>query len=366
MTEQTHEEASNSPGKRLDPAKGGRARAEILTPEERQDIARRAAEARWGTGLPIATHGSDDHPLRVGEIEIPCYVLEDGRRVLVQRGMLIGLDMSQGTAGRGPGDRLGKFIAGKAINPCVSKELADLINNPIRFKTPTGNVAYGYEATVLADLCDSVLEARKRGKLNYQSEHIANRCEILVRGFARVGIIALVDEATGYQHYRARRALEEILEQFIAKELLKWAKTFPDEFYQEMFRLKRWEYRQLSSKRPIQAGKLTNDLVYERLAPGVLEELKRITPRDDKGRLKHRYHQRLTEDVGHPRLREHLSAVLALMRASDDWHSFYRAINRALPKQKKMPLLDWAESDKNTASDVEVEETESIETPAES
>lgn len=342
------EEAASSGG--LDPSKGGRARAEVLTPEERQDIARKAAEARWGTGLPQVAHGSDDHPLRIGDIEIPCYVLDDGRRVLVQGGMLTGLDMSQGTAGRGPGDRLGKFIAGKAIKPYVSKELGDLINNPLRFKTPAGNVAYGYEATVLADLCDAVLEARKSGKLNYQSEHIAERCEILVRGFARVGIIALVDEATGYQNYRARRALEEILEQFIAKELLKWAKMFPDEFYEEMFRLKRWHYEQLSSKRPIQAGKLTNDLVYERLAPGVLEELKRITPRDDRGRLKHRYHQRLTEDVGHPRLREHLNAVIALMRAFDDWPTFYRALNRSLPKQVQTPLLDWAESGKNTES----------------
>lgn len=344
MSDQRQNEGVASSG-RLDPSKGGRARAQVLTPEERQDIARKAAESRWGTGLPQATHGSDDHPLRIGEIEIPCYVLEDGRRVLAQKGMIAGLNMSQGTAGGGSGDRLVNFVQGKSINPFVPKDLHDLITNPIRFRTPDGKaVAYGYEATALADLCDAVLEARKQGKLNHQQEHIAQRCEILVRGFARVGIIALVDEATGYQYYRRRRALEEILEQFISKELLKWAKIFPDEFYQEMFRLKRWEYRQLSSKRPIQAGRLTNDLVYERLAPGVLDELKRITPRNDKGRPKHRYHQRLTEDVGHPRLREHLSAVIALMRAFDDWTSFYRSLNRALPKQEKMPLIEWAES----------------------
>src|SRR4051794_37179851 len=98
-----------------------------------------------------------------------------------------------------------------------------------------------------------------------------------MRGLAHVGIIALVDEATGYQYDRARMALEEILEQFISKELLKWAKMFPDEFYHEMFRLKGWEYPQVSTKRPLQAGKLTNDVVYKRLAPGVLEELKRVT-----------------------------------------------------------------------------------------
>lgn len=192
-------------GAHLDAAKGGRARAEKLSPEERRYIARRAAEARWNVDLPRATHGSDDHPLRIGSIEIPCYVLDDDRRVLAQRGMIAGLNMSQGTAGGGGGDRLVNFVRGKSLNPFISSKLLDLIVNPIRFRTLDGkNVAYGYEATALADLCDAVLEARKQDELNHQQEHIAARCEILVRGFARVGIIALVDEATGFQDHRSR------------------------------------------------------------------------------------------------------------------------------------------------------------------
>jgi hypothetical protein len=273
--------------------------------------------------------------------------------------MMSGLNMSPGTASGVSGDRLANFVQGKAISPFISKGLHDLIANPIRFRTQDGKAtAYGYEATALADLCDAVLEARQAGVLQHQQRHIATQCEILVRGFARVGIIALVDEATGYQTYRARRALHEILEQFISKELLKWAKRFPDEFYEEMFRLKKWKFNQIPSKRPIQAGKMTNDLVYERLAPGVLEELKRLTPRDAKGRLRHKYHQRLTEDVGHTNLREHLKSVITLMRAFDDWQDFYRAINRSLPKQVSVPLLDWRESPRETAS-----ENASTETP---
>lgn len=92
------------------------------------------------------------------------------------------LDMSQGTAGRGGGDRLAKFAATKSISPFVSNDLAEVIKNPIIFQAPSGGKAYGYEATVLADLCDVVLEARKHGALHYQQEHIAERCESLVRG----------------------------------------------------------------------------------------------------------------------------------------------------------------------------------------
>lgn len=292
-----------------------------------------------------ATHGSPDHPLRIGDIEIPCYVLEGEKRVLVMREMITALDMKQGTATRGSGDRLSKFIATRSLQDYVSPTLATAITQPIRFRTPKGNLAFGYEATILADLCDVVLAARKDKKLNYQQVHIAERCEILVRGFARVGIVALVDEATGYQSVRPEDALAQILERFISKELARWARMFPHEFYQEMFRLRRWTYTPGSLKRPVLVGRLTNDLIYERLAPGVLEELKRITPKNEKGQRKHKYHQRLTEDVGHPRLREHLAAVIALMKASTSWMQFYRMMQRSLPKFGANLELPWPDEE---------------------
>jgi hypothetical protein len=336
----------------LDPAKGGRARAEKLTPEERQEIARKAAAARWGDGVLKVAHGSPDHPLKIGAIELPCYVLSDESRVVTQQGLIEALGMSRGGAGGKSGSRLTNFVSGQTLKPYFPTSF-DCGMTPIKFQTPEGGFAYGYPATILADICEAVLAARSEGNLHHNQQHIAKRCEILLRGFARVGIIALVDAATGYQQFRARRALEEILERFISQELARWAKMFPDEFYEQMFRLKNWKFNQIPNKRPVQAGKLTNDLVYQRLAPGVLEELKRITPRGEKGRLKHKYFQRLTEDVGHPRLREHLSAILALMRAADEWSGFYRSLNRALPKQVQCPLIDWAESGQNVAADEE-------------
>ena len=166
-----------------------------------------------------------------------------------------------------------------------------------------------------------MLEARQAGTLKtVEQRYVAKQCEILARAFAKVGIIALVDEVTGYQHHRARLALHEILEKFIAKELVKWAKTFPDEFYEQLFRLRGWSYVNLGGKppfkRPILVGKLTNDIVYDRLAPGVLDELKRKNPKDEKGHRKHKLFQWLTDDIGHPKLREHLVAVITLMKAS--------------------------------------------------
>lgn len=297
-----------------------------------------------------ALYGSPDQPLRIGNLEIPCFVLEGDRRVLTQMGMLDALDMSLGGAGRGAGSRLAKFVSSKSISPYVPEELSKVVVEPIRFRNPQGGaVTYGYEATVLVEICEAVLQAREKGKLHRQQEHIAKQCEILVRGFARVGIIALVDEATGYQNVRARRALDKILEKWIADELAKWAKMFPDEFYQQMARLRGLHYSEIATKRPAYIGKLTNDIVYERLAPGVLRELKRKNPTDENGRRRHKHFQWLTEDIGHPHLREHLWAVIGLMRASNNWRNFYSLLNRAFPKWEDHPALfvDYEEDEAN-------------------
>lgn len=208
-----------------------------------------------------------------------------------------------------------------------------LSENLLSFAIPAAAVsAFGYPATILADLCDVVLSARRAGALLKQQEHIAERCEILVRGFARVGIIALVDEATGYQYERTRNSLARILEAFVAKELQPWVKTFPDEFYAQLFRLRGLEYNADSVKRPQYFGTLTTDIVWKRIAPGVLTELKRVLPKNEKGRSKGTLSQALTRNIGYPKLREHLGATVAYMTVSPDYPSFIKTLDAHRPR----------------------------------
>lgn len=281
--------------------------------------------------------------LKVGDLSIPCFVLDDGRRVISGRGLTAAIGMK----GRGQG--VARISGHKTLKPFYNNELSVAIDNPIRFMGGSPKVdtpSDGYEATVLQELCDAILSARDSGVLNTEQELRYAQCaDLLIRAFARVGIIALVDEATGYQNVRARQALEKILDEFISNELRKWAKTFPDDFYREMFRLKGWSYAPFSVKRPGVVGRYTNDLIYDRLAPGVLNELKQVNP-SSKGQRKNKHHQWLTEDVGHPRLREHLAAVIALMRASSNWETFKRLIERSFPKigaNLEIPLDDLNE-----------------------
>ena len=323
---------------------GGQARATKLTHQRRAEIAREAARARWSkTGSMVVAHyGAPERPLRIGDIEIPCYVLSDGTRVLAQRGLQSGIGLSEG-GGPGGARKIAALMARLREKGIDIRGLVARANSPIRFIPPHGgNPADGYDATILPDICAVLIDAEQQGKLDRRLKRLAERAALLQHGFATVGIIALVDEATGYQSDRARDALAKILEAFVAKELRRWISTFPSEFYKELFRLRNIQYDG-SVKRPGYIGHLTNDLVYARLAPGVLEELRRVTPRDDKGRLKHHLHRRLTEDVGHPKLLQHLASVTALMRAAETWDQFKKMADRALPKYKHLPLFDGLE-----------------------
>jgi hypothetical protein len=293
--------------------------------------------------LPKATHGDPAHPLTIGDLEIPCFVLSDGRRVLHQRGMVIAIGMARGSSGGSGGDRLAKFVAGDRLNPYINNTLLQVTGTPIKFRTQGGNTAYGYEATVLADICDAVLAARTAGVLQKQQMHIAERCEILMRGFARVGIVALVDEATGYQYDRPRRDLEEQLKKFLSESLRRWVRTFPADYFKHLCRLRGIELR-ADMKLPQYFGTLTNNLVYRRLAPGLLKRLKER--RLERGKGSDKLHSWLSEEVGFPEVLVHLGTVVGLMKLHTDYDKFEKQLDQVAPIYPEHPGLfddpkDW-------------------------
>lgn len=319
--------------------KGGRARAKALTPEERSEIASRAAVARWGPPEPgvikRATHIGD---LRIGDMSIPCAVLEDGTRVLSEHGITQALLGSRSGASKRlkrasqeHGAPIPLFVAPGNLRPFISNELMSGPLEPIVFVQGRRRVV-GFSAEALPAVCDVWLRAREAGQLQEQQLDKAKKAEILMRGLAHIGITALVDEATGYQEIRDREALQALLDRYLRAEYAKWAKRFPDEFYREMFRLRGWEWRGMKVNRPQVVAKYTNDIVYSRLAPGILKQLEDLNPKDERGHRRTRHHQWLTDEVGHPALQSHITGVLALMRASGAWDQFLKMLQRAFPK----------------------------------
>ena len=290
----------------------------------------------------VATYGAIDRPLRIGPIEIPCYVLADGTRVLAQRGLQVGIGLSR-SGGKGGARRLASLMDSLQAKGVDTKGLSARINAPISFIPPHGGQpADGFEATMLPDICAVIIEAGRLDKLTKTQTHLAKQCGVLQHGWATVGIIALVDEATGYQDFRARDALAKIIEKFVAKELRPWVRTFKPEFYQQIFRLNGWEFDPKGGKPGI-VGHWTNNIVYKRLAPGVLEELRSRTPRNESGRLKNRLFQWLSEDHGHPKLEAHLKGVEMLMKYAPDWEIFMERLDKEFPQWGEPMSLPFTE-----------------------
>lgn len=203
-----------------------------------------------------------------------------------------------------------------------------------------GNIVVrGYEASILPKACEVWLMARDAGVLQPSQMPKAQKAEILIRALAHIGIIALVDEATGYQERREKDALAKIFEAFVAKELQPWVKTFPTEYYKELCRLYGVKYPPLRNNQfPQFFGHVTNDAVYSRLAPEILPELKKAANKQEK---KAKLHQFLTNDVGHPKLREHLSSIVTILKLSKDKEDFKRMLNIAHPRLNETMDFDF-------------------------
>lgn len=315
---------------------GGKARAKKLSKAERQEIARNAALARWGDSVTTAIL---DGALVIGEQEIRCAVLTDGRRVLAQQTMLKTLGRARSAkGGQGSESGLPPFLAAGNLQEFISDDLREMLD-PVPYRPNTGGKAYGYRAEILPMVCDVYLEARKAKKTTTAQNRVAATCEVLVRSLAKVGIIALVDEATGYQEIRARDELQTILEYYVQEELRPWTKMFPDEFFREIYRLQGWEYKPGSAKRTPYVGKLINKYIYEQLPPGVLDQLRELNPVTDSGRRKNKHHQYLTSDTGNKHLDRQISTVTTLLRISDDKAQFEELFERAFPPpQTRLPL----------------------------
>jgi len=273
----------------------------------------------------------------IGENTIPCAVLEDGTRVLSETGITNAiLKTRSGAALRAKvtlddGALLPVFLASKSLVPFIPQGFMDgahiieYLDGEILKK--------GYNAEILPIVCEIWLSARAAGVLKASQKDKAQHAEIIMRGLAVIGIIALIDEATGYQHDREHDAMQKYLKMYIAEQLMPWQKKFPDVYYRELYRLNGWSYTVESiKKRPGVIGTWTNKLVYSQLPFGVLDELKRKTPKTSSGNRAHNFHQLLTDDIGNPHLKSQLVQVVTLFNLSDNmkhmWEQFEKLVLR--------------------------------------
>ena len=330
-------------------SKGGKARAKTLSSERLSEIGRQGAIARHAKGdgdLPKASH---EGILMIGDMEIGCAVLDNPQkqRVLTQSDFMRALGRARQAKGRAyyEGDvNLPAFLTAQNLKPFIDSDLY-VTSSQIVFRTLRGARAFGYSAELLPKVCEVFLKARDADELAKNQEHIAKQAEFLIRGLAAVGIIALVDEATGFQYDRPRRDLEKYLEEFLSESLRRWVRTFPADYFKHLCRLRGVELRP-DMKLPQYFGHLTNNLVYRRLAPGLLKKLK--GRRDERGSPSNKLNQWLSEDVGLREVLVHLGTVVGLMKLNTNYKAFERQLDMVARVYPEHPGLfdnpkDWEE-----------------------
>ena len=306
--------------------------------------------------IPKATHQGE---VDIAGFKIKCYNLDTGDRVLSREGFLRTLGRVGNPKHKEEQEndlfQTPVFLRANNLKDFISNELM-ASSQPIVFEVGSKKV-YGYRANILPLVCYVYADAEKAGVLTARQKIYAERSHILIRGFATVGIIALVDEATGYQYQRETDELQKILKAYIAEELLPWQKTFPDIYYREIFRLNGWDFTVSNiKKRPGVVGTWTNKIIYEQLPKGVLKELKQNTPKSPSGNYTARLFQSLTPDVGNPHLQNQLNSVITLMQVSDNWKSFITQFNKLVDRRKGQLELKFSDFE-------EKPETKKIENP---
>lgn len=270
--------------------------------------------------------------LQLGDKTIHCYVLEDGTRALSKSEMQRALGVIGNEPAQRSSKRLDEILSSKQVSRFISEDLMSSKLSTIDAVWKGTSIKL-YDALALPELCEVMLKVRDYAaqnniELGARQKAVIAEADILIRSLAKVGIIALIDEATGYQHEREQDELQKILKAYIAEELLPWQKRFPDVFYQELFRLNGWNYTVRGIKRrPGIIGKWTNKLIYEQLPPGVLAELKRVTPKSA------RLHQSLTADIGQPELAAQITQVVTIFRLSDNMGQMWSNFNKLQSRQ---------------------------------
>lgn len=285
----------------------------------------------------LATH---EGKLQINDVELNVAVLDDGTRIITQSAVFKAL----GRPARGNirVEGIPVFMDAKNLQPYISEDLKEALVK-IEYKDLNNKTQLGFNATILPLVSDLYLKAREKNALTQNQIDTAQKAEILVRSLAKIGITALVDEATGYQYDREKDELQKILKHYISEELLPWQKKFPDIFYKELFRLNGWNYTIKDiKKRPSVIGTWTKKLIYEQLPNGVLKELEKNVPKNEQGKKTAKLHQLLTDDIGNPHLMAQINQAVTLFQLSDNMKDMWKQFEKLKLRQSgqlELPFL---------------------------
>lgn len=278
----------------------------------------------WGKG-----------PIKLSGYEIYCAVLEDGTPILNKHKMMKALGRSWKGASR---SNRPNFIGAINLQNFIRPELDEALKG-VEYLDGNQKVV-GYEAKILPMICQVYRDAERAGVLTPTQLPTARICEAMTDAFAVVGITALIYEQLGYEKYKHPEAFRMLIESYMADEVRKWAKEFPDELFYQMDRIYGNE-KTTSRNRPLYYAKFLRKYIYEPLEKGqILKELDKKNPTNEKGVRKHRHHSNLSEDIGLPAVRSLIWQVIAALKVSSNKNKFENNMARIMGQQYQANLWD--------------------------
>ncbi len=308
----------------------GRARALKLSSDEKKAIGEKGALKRWNKTLESTHKGNFKESFG---IDVDCYVLNDVFKtaVISQRGMGMALGLGDS------GSRLTSFINGKMISQSLGKDLQEKLLKPLIFKVLAAGkqpplTVHGFDVTVLIDLCKVIVNMEAENKLFANQVNIAKQAHIILNSSAKAGIKGLVYALSGYDP--TRKEVIEAFKIFITEEAKEWAKEFPDELYEEWYRL--YKISKPEKNRPWKFMHLTRDQIYRPLASSKGEIYDLILGKRGEDTHK-RLHQFLSE-IGSLALRRHIWKLLGIANISETQEQYEENLKRAFKESKDISL----------------------------
>ena len=282
----------------------------------------------WGKG-----------PLKIHDVEIFCYVLEDGTAVLNKGKMMTAIGRAWKGASRTDKPN---FVGAKNLQPFIRPELEEKLKG-IEFYDGR-KIISGYHADILPLVCNVYLEARQAKALTDTQLPVAQRCEILIMSFAKVGITALIYEQLGFEKYKHPDALRMLIESYLSEEVRKWSKEFPDELFYQMDRIY-GNQPTTSRNRPLYYAKFIRKYIYEPIEKGlVLHGLDKANPTNERGVRKNRHHQHLTNEVGLPNLRAQIWQTIAVLKTSSNKRKFESKYKKMMGQSYQTDIFEDVEN----------------------
>ena len=181
---------------------------------------------------------------------------------------------------------------------------------------PSGRQTQFFPAGIIADVASAVVNAAITGSLHRARQGIVGNCLTIMRSLATTGEVALIDEATGFQHHRAPDALQELISKLLRQSSSSWERRFHPDYYRALYRLFNWRYQGHEQNPPHVIGQITLRWVYGPVLPEeLLGEI-----RNRKG-ISQKHHQWLSEQ-GLAHLESQIHAVTAIARSSTSYPDF--------------------------------------------